>query len=409
MKEKCLIITGRPGSGKSTLIQKIVSRLKIMGIGLSGVITPEIRREKERIGFMVKGINTGAEEILATKEEKIPFSERTCRLGKYIVFPYNFEKVLFMELEKECEIIVVDEIGPMELGCSKKLKSPWLEKLKNQEKCDLMISVKKDLVEDVKKFFEEKFWVYIHDIDKEGSDRAYIFSLEILTGTEAFLFDLDGVIVDSSEFHKKSWFEVMRKLGVNFGEEDFKSTFGMTNDIIIRKYVPNASDDEVRKIGEEKERIYRELAKGKIKPIPGSIEFIKFLKEKGIKLALVSSTPKENIEFLSDEIGMRNLFDVVISGSDIRRGKPNPDCYITAAEKLGVPTKKCWVIEDSQHGIDAGSSAGAKTIGILTTHKNLQKTDITVKNFEELKKIFLELIHNKLENNNRLLKNSIHT
>jgi len=263
MKEKCLIITGRPGSGKSTLIQKIVSRLKIMGISLSGVITPEIRRGKERIGFMVKGINTGAEEILATKEDKIPFSERTCKLGKYIVFPYNFEKVLFRELERGGEIIVVDEIGPMELGCSKKLKSPWLEKLKNQEKCDLLISVKKDLVEDVKKFFEEKFWVYIHDIDKEGSDRAYIFSLEILTGTEAFLFDLDGVIVDSSEFHKKSWFEVMRELGVNFGEEDFKSTFGMTNEIIIKKYIPNASDDEVKKIGEEKERIYRSLQKVK--------------------------------------------------------------------------------------------------------------------------------------------------
>jgi beta-phosphoglucomutase len=280
----------------------------------------------------------------------------------------------------------------MELGCSRELKSSWIYKLRNQEKGDLLISAKKDIVEDVKEYFENEFSVYIYDIDKESSEKAYLLSLENLTGTEAFLFDLDGVIVDSSEFHKKSWIEVMSKLGINFGEEDFKNTFGMTNDTIIKKYIPESSDEEIRKIGEEKERIYRELAKGNIKPIPNSLKFINFLKKNGIKLALVSSTPIENIKFLSDEIGMKGLFDVIVSGSDIKHGKPNPECYLIAAEKIGAPTKKCWVVEDSQHGIDAGFSAGAKTIGILTTHKNLEKTDITVRNFEELEKFFSQIL-----------------
>jgi beta-phosphoglucomutase len=392
---KCIIITGKPGSGKSTLIKKLSERLKYMKIKICGVFTPEIREDGKRVGFLVKGIRTGKEEILATVKSKdyANLENKICKLGRYTVFPQNFEKILYEELSQdEFEIIVVDEIGPMELGCSKELKSSWIYKLRNQEKGDLLISAKKDIVEDVKEYFENEFSVYIYDIDKESSEKAYLLSLENLTGTEAFLFDLDGVIVDSSEFHKKSWIGVMSKLGINFGEEDFKNTFGMTNDLIIKKYIPESSEEEIRKIGEEKERIYRELAKGNIKPIPNSLKFINFLKKNGIKLALVSSTPIENIKFLSDEIGMKGLFDVIVSGSDIKHGKPNPECYLIAAEKIGAPTKKCWVVEDSQHGIDAGFSAGAKTIGILTTHKNLEKTDITVRNFEELEKFFSQIL-----------------
>ncbi len=395
---KCVIITGKPGSGKSTLIKKLSERLKNLKIKICGVFTPEIREDGKRVGFLVKGISTGKEEILATiKDYPNYVGNKICKLGKYTVFPQNFEKILNEELnQEEFEIIVVDEIGPMELGCSRKLNSPWIHKLKNQEKANLLISVKKDIVEDVMKYFQEEFSVYIYDIDEELDEKAYLFSLENLTGTEAFLFDLDGVIVDSSEFHKKSWIEVMSKLRINFGEEDFKNTFGLTNDAIIRKYIPGSSDEEIRKIAEEKERVYRELAKGNIKPIPNSLKFIKFLKKSGIKLALVSSTPIENIKFLSDEIGIKNLFDVIVSGSDIKHGKPNPECYLIAAEKIGVPTKKCWVVEDSQHGIDAGFSAGAKTIGILTTHKNLEKTDITVRTFEELEKIFLRILKHRI-------------
>jgi len=397
---KCVIVTGKPGSGKSTLIKKLSERLKHLKIKICGVFTPEIREDGKRLGFLVKGISTGKEEILATTKSKGYHNyeeNKICKLGRYTVFPQNFEKILYEELEQEeFEIIVVDEIGPMELGCSRKLNSPWIYKLKNQDKGNLLISAKKDIVEDVRKYFEEKFSVYIYDIDKESNEKAYLFSLENLTGTEAFLFDLDGVIVDSSEFHKKSWIKVMSKLGINFGEEDFKKTFGMTNDTIIKKYIPGLGDEEIRKIAEEKERIYRELAKGNIKPIHNSLKFIKFLKKSDIKLALVSSTPIENIKFLSDEIGMKNLFDVIVSGSDIKHGKPNPECYLIAAEKIGVPTKKCWVVEDSQHGIDAGFSAGAKTIGILTSHRNLEKTDITVKTFEELEKIFLQMLKHRI-------------
>ncbi len=396
-KSDTVVITGRPGSGKTTLIARIVERTKEMGIATAGVLTPEIKDEvrKKRKGFRVTGISKGEEKLLAVDEKeadpklkdvaKQNKKVKKCRMGRYTVFPENFTYILKKEMETErYDVFIVDEVGPMELECSRNLKQ-WVYDVLGL-KTKKILTVKKNLVGLVEKWTDE-----LMDLDEEEFSIAYATLLEFATGTDAFLFDLDGVLVDSAEFHMKSWQELMKEKGIEFTEEDFRRTFGMTNDLILRRYFPDAPPEEIRKMGERKEEIYRELARGKIKPIAGAISFLEFLKGRGINLALVSSTPKENIDFLSEELGIGKFFEVVISGSDIKRGKPDPECYIKAAQKLGVSPKKSWVVEDSQHGIDSGRSAGAKCIGILTTHKDLKGTDIKVKTFEELTRIFKKL------------------
>ena len=396
-KSEAIVVTGRPGSGKTTLVLKIVERAKEIGISTAGVLTPEIRSERrrgKRKGFHVIGISKGEKKLLAVDEKeadqklideaKQNKKAKRCRMGRYTVFPENFTYILKKEMETRCDLFIVDELGPMELECSNKLKQWVYDVLGLTTK--KVLTVKKNLVELTERWADEFI-----NLDEEEFSMAYAILLEFATGTDAFLFDLDGVLVDSAEFHMKSWQELMKEKGIEFTEDDFRRTFGMTNDLILRRYFPDTSPEEIRRMGERKEEIYRELAHGRIKPISGANKFLEFLKSRGIHLALVSSTPRENIDFLFKELGIGRFFDVVISGSDIKRGKPDPECYIKAAQKLGVSPKKSWVVEDSQHGVDAGRSAGAKCIGILTTHENLKGTDIKVKTFEELTQIFKKL------------------
>lgn len=209
-----------------------------------------------------------------------------------------------------------------------------------------------------------------------------------ISSCKAILFDLDGVIADTAIFHFEAWKLFMSKFGIHFSEDDFRSTFGMMNDSILKRYLgQNLSYEEIKRLSAEKESIYRNLAKGRIKPIDGALEFIK-LSRKRFKLALVSSTPMENIEFIISGFSLKNTFDAVVSGSEVKNGKPAPDCYILASQKLGIKPEFCCVIEDSGHGIIAGKSAGAICIGILTTHKSLQGADFIVRSFEEIKRIF---------------------
>ncbi len=381
---KNIIITGRPGSGKSTLARKIAERLKSLKIDVAGVITPEIREKKVRIGFEVVGIKSGQKKLLAVKAENFQAEKKSkIKIGKYLVFPENFLQILKDESKYQTEVLIIDEIGPMELGGSKNLNTVWLREILSSN-AQKVITVKKDLSSELSKLSPSAVFI---DLDNEDNNIAYAKVLEAVTQTEAFLIDLDGVIIDSGEFHKLSWIELMKKLGVGFSEDDFKKTFGMTNSTILKMFLGEIPDEDVKRLSEEKERIYRDLAKGKIKLIKGSKDFLEFIKEnKRLKTALVSSTPMKNIDFIFSELGIGKFFDVVISGEDVERGKPDPECYTKALNKLGVAPQKAWVIEDSQHGIYSARDAGTKCIGILTTHKNLEDTDILAKDFYELQK-----------------------
>ncbi|MFN3422080.1 MAG: HAD family hydrolase [Armatimonadota bacterium] len=182
------------------------------------------------------------------------------------------------------------------------------------------------------------------------------------------LFDLDGVIVDSSQFHYESWVKLGEEVGFVMTPEFFRKTFGQRNDLIIKQLVPNATDEQIVKWGARKEELYREVARGRLVPLRGAMELIRGLKELGFKLAIASSTPRVNIAFAIEQLNMGELFDNFVGAEDVKRGKPDPEVFLTAAQKVGVPPERCVVFEDAIAGVIAAKSGGMKCVAVTTTN-----------------------------------------
>lgn len=182
------------------------------------------------------------------------------------------------------------------------------------------------------------------------------------------LFDLDGVIVDSSQFHYESWVKLGEEVGFVMTHEFFRKTFGQRNDLIIRQLVPNATDEQIAKWGARKEELYREVARGRLVPLPGVMELILGLKELGLKLAIASSTPRINIAFAIEQLSMGELFDDFVGAEDVKHGKPDPEVFLTAAQRIGAPPERCVVFEDAIAGVIAARRGGMKCIAVTTTN-----------------------------------------
>lgn len=188
---------------------------------------------------------------------------------------------------------------------------------------------------------------------------------------EAILWDMDGVLVDNSSFHEKSWIEFCQLKGFNISQNDMQThVFGRTNrdcmDFVARDY--NLSQQEKDNLGEEKEALYRQMYARFIKPVDGLYEFMALCKSKNIKNALATSACRSNIDFTLKHLKLENFFDTQVDASMVKAGKPDPEIYILAAHKLGVLTENCLVIEDSLAGIRAGLDSGAKVLALPTTH-----------------------------------------
>ena len=121
-------------------------------------------------------------------------------------------------------------------------------------------------------------------------------------------------------------------------------------------------------------------------PLPGFIDFVRSLKENHIKTAVATAAPKVNLDFLLEHIDLRNDFDVLIDDSEVDKGKPDPEIYLKAAERLGFSPELCLVFEDSLAGIQAAINAGIKVIGVTTTNppENMQNTSLVIKDFTEI-------------------------
>ncbi len=185
----------------------------------------------------------------------------------------------------------------------------------------------------------------------------------------AVIFDLDGVIVDSSRFHEESWDVLAAETGWTLPDGFFKKTFGMRNMNIIPQYLePDAPEERVAALSRRKEEIFRELAKGKITLLPGVKTLVEQLARAGVPLAVGSSTELENIRLILGTTQIAPHFREIVSSEDVTQGKPAPDCFLKAAAKLGIPPANCVVIEDAQVGIDAARAAGMACLALTTTH-----------------------------------------
>ena len=211
----------------------------------------------------------------------------------------------------------------------------------------------------------------------------------------AVLWDMDGVLVDTGDFHFSAWKQTFEELGVAFDQEDFKATFGMNNAGILEwLYGRKPEPEEVAQVSEKKESLFRELIKGKAEPLPGVLAWLQQFQTWGIKQAITSSAPPKNIEVLVAELKIENYFDAIISGFDLP-GKPNPDVFLKAANAIQVRPEKCVVIEDAIAGVEGAKRAGMKCIAVTTTNpaSKLAKADFIVDRLKNMNKgDFLSLI-----------------
>jgi beta-phosphoglucomutase family hydrolase len=185
----------------------------------------------------------------------------------------------------------------------------------------------------------------------------------------AFIFDMDGTIVDNMAFHTKSWITFFEQRGMTIdAEEFFRTTAGRQGKEIIRAHMgEHLQDDEVRALNLEKETVYRELYGPHRKTVDGFDALIERAKAEGVILAVATAAPNANIEFTLDGLDLRRHFDIVVGAADVARGKPNPDGFLLAAERCGVSPENCIVFEDAPLGVEAARRAGMRCVVLTTT------------------------------------------
>jgi beta-phosphoglucomutase len=202
----------------------------------------------------------------------------------------------------------------------------------------------------------------------------------------AILWDLDGVLVNSMEFHYQAYREVLAPRGQELSREAYlRELIGLRNYVILRRVLGDLSDEEVTVLAQQKEEAFRRRIKGNVQALPGAAQLVRRAKEAGLLQAIVSSTPRANIEVMLQSLGLWEMFEVIVGEEDASRGKPDPEGFLVAAQRLGVPPEECVVIEDAPEGIAAGKAAGMRCIGVTTTRPagRLSQADLVVPSLED--------------------------
>jgi beta-phosphoglucomutase family hydrolase len=207
------------------------------------------------------------------------------------------------------------------------------------------------------------------------------------------IWDMDGVLVDTGEYHYQSWRRTFADLQTEFSRDQFRATFGMNNAGILEEILGYKPEfNFVEKVSEQKEGHFRRTVQGRVEPLPGVLEWLRQLKDMRVHQAIASSAPQANIDALVDELNIRDYFEIIVSGYDMP-GKPNPDVFLMAADLLGVPAENCIVIEDAVAGVSAANNAGMRCIAVTTTNPAhlLSEADIVV---DRLDKFSVDVILN---------------
>jgi HAD superfamily hydrolase (TIGR01509 family) len=182
----------------------------------------------------------------------------------------------------------------------------------------------------------------------------------------AVLWDLDGTLVDSEQYHWQSWRDTMAADGVALTFAQFRATFGWRNDAILRRWLGDAVDaGHMQRIGDAKEELYRSLVRtGGLAPLPGAAEWVRRLHGEEWAQAVASSAPRSNIDVVLEAMGLADAFETTVSAEDVERGKPDPQVFLLAASRLGVPPDRSIVVEDASAGIEGARRAGMRSIGV---------------------------------------------
>lgn len=210
---------------------------------------------------------------------------------------------------------------------------------------------------------------------------------------KAVIFDMDGVLVDSQPYHFKADIDTMAEYGVIKGQKFYESFAGtLTADRMRTLKEMFGLDVPVEEMTIKRENMILDImGKEDIKPVSGIPEFLRSIKEKGLTTAVASSSDYKLINLILDRLKIAKYFDSVTSGSDVKRGKPSPDVFLLAAERIGIEPAECLVVEDSENGVKAAKAAGMKALGYINPTSG--KQDLSLADFitDDFKKISIDM------------------
>jgi beta-phosphoglucomutase len=200
----------------------------------------------------------------------------------------------------------------------------------------------------------------------------------------AVLWDLDGTLVDSGEYHWQSWRDTLAAEGVAVTRQQFLDSFGQRNDRILRAWLGDRTPSaDIARIADAKESAYRRLAaEGGLTPLPGAADWVRQLHAAGWRQAIASSAPRLNVEVMLRALDLDGLLDTFVSAEDVTIGKPDPQVFLAAAARLGVPPDRCVVVEDAVAGVEAARRAGMRCIGVSASAG--LDADVAVKSLTDL-------------------------
>lgn len=211
---------------------------------------------------------------------------------------------------------------------------------------------------------------------------------------KGFIFDLDGVLIDSSRIHYNGWRKVLSRFNHDLDYETFRRNyFGKRGQEVLEMIFGKGkfSSEEAKKISDEVDSNFVKNVADAGVPVRGALEVVRLLKESGEKVALATSAPRQNVNTFLDAFSLHGVFDAEVCGDDVARGKPNPEVFLKAAAQLNENPKDCVVFEDSLPGVTAAKAAGTTCVAVLTTTSRevLKAADYFIEDFldKEIKKI----------------------
>ncbi len=203
----------------------------------------------------------------------------------------------------------------------------------------------------------------------------------------AVIWDMDGVLIDSGAAHYAAWRALAAEYGASITPEQFRQTFGMRNEEVIAHVFGDLPVGQAAEMVLRKEANFREEVRaGRVPTQPGARDLLVTLSAAGIPQAVATSAPPINAETVLDVLELANYFQAVVTGADVRIGKPDPEIFLRAAEKLGMPPTECVVLEDAVVGVQAAKAAGMKCVALIdtSTAEQLAGADLVVDSLSEL-------------------------
>lgn len=187
----------------------------------------------------------------------------------------------------------------------------------------------------------------------------------------AVIFDMDGVIAHTNPYHAKAFEVFFDKYQIPYTEQDFeKHMYGKHNSYILTHFFKRPIlGQELLKLEQEKEGLFREIYKAEAKPIPYLPDFLSNLKDNQVKLGVATSAPRANMDLILDALDIRKFFQSTLGSENVELHKPHPEVYLKSAQNLQMDPSQCFVFEDSFSGVTAGLNANMNVIGVLSSHK----------------------------------------